>query len=470
MTDIFLQIIQMSISAGYVILAVLLCRLVLIGAPKKFSYALWSVVAFRLLCPFSFGSVLSVFNLHFGSSENAIVDFSGVPAGQSEAEGSSVNTGIPVLSAAQEAAPAHSAVTAIDILAWIWLIGIAALLAYGIISYVRLKHKMQISMTLKDNIRQADIRSPFILGFLKPTIYLPFGLDPEVEDIAIAHESCHIRRKDPIIKMLSFALLILHWFNPLCWLAFYEMEKDMEMSCDEYVLSQYEDAQKRYSLALLSFSMGKKFSLASPLAFGENNIKERIVNAMKYKRVSKLLTIAAVLVCALTIVACGTNGMTVSADTEGTAAEATEATAAAETSAAAEADEEFQFENVPIDPEEGTLTSGYGYRSGKKHEGVDFAAEEGTPIYAVADGKATIPENPGGFGKTVMIDHGNGYITFYAHCASIDVNDGAQVKAGDQIATVGKTGKATGEHLHLELRKADGSTVDPEPYYEAANK
>ena len=218
MTKLFVQILQMSISAGYVVLAILLIRLILRKAPKKYSYALWSVVAFRLLCPYSFKSVFSLFNLHFGAKENPAIDLTGVTVAPSS-EKIAVDTGIPVVSqtikqvtnvspsapvnetigetivsTAQEIVPVQQTISPVDIIAWIWFIGMIALLAYGVISYITLQRKMRMSMPLRDNIRQAYIRTPFILGFLNPTIYIPFDLEPMVENISISHERCHIRR------------------------------------------------------------------------------------------------------------------------------------------------------------------------------------------------------------------------------------------------------------------------------------
>lgn len=534
MTIIFLQILKMSISASYVVLAILLIRFLLKKAPKKYSYALWSVVAFRLACPFTINSGFSLFNLPFLNKGDNAIDLSGTPVVPSAGTNAVAGTGtadIPIISgeaATQQITAVQSTVNPLDIVVMIWIIGATVLLTYGIITYIRMKRKMEMSMPLTDNIRQAYVRTPFILGFLKPTIYIPFDLDPEVERIAISHERCHIQRGDHVIKLLSFALLSIHWFNPLCWLAYFAMEKDMEMSCDEYVLSHSDNAHKSYSLALLSFSTGKRFSLASPLAFGENNVKERVVNAMKFKNVSKLITTFAIILCLLTFVACGTNGETATstdadtvsteeaAETVETADEATEdetevvpeeakkeavsedKETAAETPAEepaekaenttvdektpqetteepaaevsneeAEADSEFKFEVSPLPGDSATyyITSGYGpHNGGQFHPGVDIASETGTPIYAVADGTVATSDWVGGSGNCVIIDHANGWSTLYAHCDTLIVSEGASVKAGDQIATVGNTGVSTGPHLHLEVRDASGEPVDPEPY------
>ena len=190
----------------------------------------------------------------------------------------------------------------------LWIAGIAAMLIYSIVSYLRVKKQANYSLPLRNNIRRMETRTPFILGLVHPTIYLPFGLDPMTENIAVSHERHHLHRKDHLVKLFSYLLLCLHWFNPLCWIAYFEMGKDMEMSCDEYVLSHYREITKDYGTALLSFSTGHRFSLASPLAFGESSIKERILNVMRYRKASRIVTVLAAVVCMAVLAACGTNG------------------------------------------------------------------------------------------------------------------------------------------------------------------
>jgi len=346
MTSFFRQIMQMSISASYVILAVLFCRLFLKHAPKKYSYLLWSVVGFRLCFPFSVSSVLSIFNLTLRRQGQTVIDLTEVPVTYETAEREILELGVPaateVLQETVRPAPVPevlpsgptgpaltpeiteiqpsvpsvteipSSVSSIDvekILCILWIIGIAAMLIYSVVSYLRVKKQSNYSLPLRDNIRRMETRTPFILGLVHPTIYLPFGLDPMTENIAVSHERHHLHRKDHLIKLFSYLLLCLHWINPLCWIAYFEMGKDMEMSCDEYVLSHYREIAKDYGTALLSFSTGRRFSLASPLAFGESSIKERILNVMRHRKASKTVTVMAAVVCIVALVACGTNGV-----------------------------------------------------------------------------------------------------------------------------------------------------------------
>jgi len=346
MTSFFRQIMQMSISASYVILAVLLCRLLLKHAPKKYSYLLWSVVGFRLCFPFSVSSVLSIFNLTLRRKGQTVIDLTEVPVTYGTAEREILELGVPAATEVLEetvrpapvpevlpsgptgpaltpeiteiqpsvpsVAEVQSAVSSVDlekILCILWIAGIAAMLIYSIVSYLRVKKQANYSLPLRDNIRRMETRTPFILGLVHPTIYLPFGLDPMTENIAVSHERHHLHRKDHLLKLFSYLLLCLHWINPLCWIAYFEMGKDMEMSCDEFVLSHYREISKDYSIALLAFSSGHRFSLASPLAFGENNVKERILNAMRHRKASKIVSVLAAGICIVVLVACGTDSV-----------------------------------------------------------------------------------------------------------------------------------------------------------------
>ena len=153
------------------------------------------------------------------------------------------------------------------------------------INYLSVKTKVEVSEHYTDNVyKNKNISTPFVLGFIKPNIYLPYNLGEEVSPYVLAHENYHIKRKDHIIKLLAYVVLSAHWFNPFCWLAFFEMTKDMEMSCDEKVLKENEGIKKNYSLVLLSFATGKKMSFTSPIAFGETSVKSRIKNVLSYKK------------------------------------------------------------------------------------------------------------------------------------------------------------------------------------------
>ncbi|SMC55075.1 M56 family metallopeptidase [Papillibacter cinnamivorans] len=321
MEGLFLKILNMSITGGYVILAVVLIRLLLRRAPKKYSYFLWAVVFFRLVCPVSFSSAISIFgikpfNMSAAQSSGAAA-LTYVPGNIGLMTQPRVTVGIPMANSLisgslPSAAPAAS-VNPLQI--WVsvgtalWFIGMAALLLYGIVSFIRVRRRMSTAVLRKDGIRQSDkIRTPFILGFFRPKIYIPFGLSEKEEEYILSHERYHLRRMDHIIKPVGFLVLVLHWFNPLVWLAYALMSRDMEMSCDEYVLAHRGGGiSAAYSTSLLSFASNRRLPSAGPLCFGETGIRERIRNALNWKRPRLWVTVAAGVLCALAIVSCAAN-------------------------------------------------------------------------------------------------------------------------------------------------------------------
>ncbi len=338
MTSLFRLMIQMSITASYVIAVVLVLRILMRRYPKKYSYYLWTAVLFRLCCPFSFRSALSIFNFSAKRGEEVIIDLTGVPVSPSLAEegiSGQFDLGSPMITeivkeAVQEtlipqepvgpelivqqqpvivpAAEQVNKISASEIAAVIWIIGIAALIMYAMISYLRLRKKLRFSVPLYGNIRQAEVESPFLMGLFKPIIYVPFEIDESALEMSIAHETYHLKRKDHWVRALSYCLLSIYWMNPLCWIAYFLMIKDMELSCDEHVLSGGKDLRAEYSNALLSLSTKRRSTIAAPVTFGGANVKERIKNAMRYKRAGKLASVIAALLCMLTLVSCAFNG------------------------------------------------------------------------------------------------------------------------------------------------------------------
>ena len=284
----FIAILNMSITASYVILFVIIARMLLKKAPKIFSYCLWATVWFRLVCPVSFSSTLSFLGL-FGANRTGYVpvDIGMMPQPQINVGMNNIDQAINRFLPAQ--AP-YASVNPMQILIYlatiIWALGMIVLLVYSVASYLSLRRKVSTAMLVTDNIYESEhIRSPFVLGLIKPRIYLPIGIAEGELSYILKHEQTHIQRFDHLIKPLSFFVLCLHWYNPLVWLAFVLMNKDMEMSCDERVLSNMgESVKKNYSGSLLSFATGRKVIGGCPLAFGESNTKSRIVNVLNYKR------------------------------------------------------------------------------------------------------------------------------------------------------------------------------------------
>jgi len=316
----FLRILNMSITASYVILAVVLMRLLLKRAPKKYAYLLWGVVAFRLVCPVSFQSIFSLFSLRpfdmsrAQSASHAALEY--IPGDIAFSSQPRITVGIPAANAflsdsLPAATPAYS-VNPLQVILTIgtilWCIGMLTMVVYGILSYGKIRHRMATAIRLEGNVYESDrVQSPFILGFFRPNIYIPFGLDEDTKRYVLTHENHHIRRLDHIIKPFAFLLLTVHWFNPLCWLAFFLMGKDMEMSCDEKVLGKEENIRKAYSTSLLSFASNRRFPSPSPLAFGETGVKSRIKNALSWRQPKVWITVLAAVLCLAVVVACAAN-------------------------------------------------------------------------------------------------------------------------------------------------------------------
>lgn len=323
MEALFLKILNMSITASYVILAVIFIRLLLKRAPKRYSYLLWSVVLFRLICPVSFSSLFSIFQTKpfdmTAAQRGGGAALSYVPVDIGYMEIPRVTVGIPtmnsIISESLPAATPYASVNPMQI--WImlgtilWCAGIASLLFYSIVTYTRLKLRMGTAVRLEGNVFESDkIRSPFILGFVRSRIYIPFGLGEQERAYILRHERFHLKRKDHLIKPLSFFVLTIHWFNPLVWLAFVLMTKDMEMSCDEKVLSETgADIVHEYSTSLLSFAANRRFPAASSLAFGETGIRERVKNILRFREPQKWVIVLAVILCVAVVVACAANPM-----------------------------------------------------------------------------------------------------------------------------------------------------------------
>lgn len=306
---VFQQVVSMSLTAGLVILAICGARLLLRQAPKKFSYWLWAGAAFRLVCPFSFPAAFSLLALAPAAQTVAetgpLTEVSYLPgAGLPAAPG--VGAADAVL---PQAAGAGQALGLWEVLGLVWLLGAAALLIGALVAYLRVKGQVATAVKFAHNVYECGaFRSPFVLGFFRPKIYIPFGLEPRQREHVLCHESAHIQRRDYLVKPLGFLLLAIHWFNPLVWLAFHLMSRDMEMSCDEKVLSQLgEEARREYSLSLLSIGSRRRFPAPNPLAFGETGVKERVVNVMKFRRAKRWVTVAAAVAVVAVTAACAAN-------------------------------------------------------------------------------------------------------------------------------------------------------------------
>ena len=289
--DPFLGVLNMSITASYVIVLVIIVRLLLKKAPKVFSYGLWSIVLFRLVCPISFPSALSFFRLLHQSSKLEYVPIDLGLMGQPQVDlgiapiNNAVNGSLPA-AATTVGASVNPMQIQLAIFSMLWMLGLACLIIYSTMSFLAFKRKIQTAIRIEDNIYECEgINTPFVIGIIKPKIYLPLGLSQSERSYVLKHEQTHIRRFDYLLKPLAYFVLCIHWFNPLVWISFLLMSRDMEMSCDESVLkSMGTDIKKEYSSSLLNFAAGKRLISGSPLAFGEVNAKSRIQNVLNYHR------------------------------------------------------------------------------------------------------------------------------------------------------------------------------------------
>lgn len=310
MAAVFLKLLNLSISASWLVLAVLVLRLVSKRSPKWMNVLLWGIVALRLVLPFSIESALSL----IPSAETvspAVVQFAPAPtitSGVSVID-NAVNPSLSEHFSAVPTASVNPLYAWTEIAGWVWLIGLEAMLLYALVSYLRLRRRVSVSLCVRENIYLCDaISSPFILGVVKPRIYLPSGLDEVQRQNVLSHERAHLARRDHWLKPLGFALLAVYWFNPALWLAYTLLCRDIELACDERVIrTMDESAVKTYSTVLLACSMPRKAVITCPLAFGEIGVKERVRNALHYKKPAFWVVAASVAVCVVVAVCFLTN-------------------------------------------------------------------------------------------------------------------------------------------------------------------
>lgn len=288
---VFSLVLTMSLSASWIAAAVLVLRLCLKRAPKWVNVLLWGIVAVRLMLPVSIESPLSL--LPRTEAILPAVTAQPIQAGTAPAVGGAA--------AAASGAAASSQPSWLSMLAWVWLAGIAVLLLYTWISTQRLRRKVREAVRLRGNIYETEhIASPFVLGVLRPRIYLPYHMDSRDREQVIAHEQAHLRRGDHVWKPLGFLLLTIHWFNPLLWLSYVLLCRDIELACDERVVRDMtREDRAAYSQALLQCSLNRRRRLVlCPLAFGEVGVRTRVKSVLRYRRPAVWLSAAAVLLCA----------------------------------------------------------------------------------------------------------------------------------------------------------------------------
>ncbi|MCI9141313.1 MAG: hypothetical protein HFH87_01665 [Lachnospiraceae bacterium] len=319
METIFLKILNMSIAAGWMILGVLLLRILLKKAPKGMRCVLWALVGIRLICPISIESVLSL-----------IPSAQTLPREILLAAEPAIESGFTVLDNVVNPGIAESfrpnvgdSVNPLQVLtyvaSWLWVMGVAAMLLYALVSCLRLRRRVRTAMKLEGNLWICDtVESPFIFGIVSPRIYLPSDLEEAQMSCITAHERAHLKRRDHWWKPLGYLLLSVYWFQPLCWIAWLFLCRDIELACDERVVREMGgEEKKRYAEVLLKCSMPRHMISACPLAFGELGVKERVKGVLRYKKPAFWLTAAAVLACGAAAVCFLTNPMEKSAEEQG---------------------------------------------------------------------------------------------------------------------------------------------------------
>lgn len=312
---LFMQILDMSIAGSFVILVVLLARLLLKKAPKVISYALWSVVLLRLLCPVSIQAPISVLPEITPVEDtytltDVPISLTGAGVAAYQAVGDMLNGGIglqhvPTINTDEQGNIEYVTSDWGDVWVlfgqYVWIMGVAVMVIYSAVTYWKLKRRLDAVIHLRENIYLADeIPSPCVIGFIKPKIYLPNSLSAQEQAYIIAHEQHHIHRCDHIIKMLAFTALAIHWMNPLVWVAFLLASRDMEMSCDEAVIRKFgPEVRADYAASLLNLATGRRIIGGTPLAFCEGDPKGRIKNLARWKKPAVWITVAAVVFCSV---------------------------------------------------------------------------------------------------------------------------------------------------------------------------
>lgn len=480
MEALFYKLTELGMAAGWLVLAVAVLRPVLKKSPKWMFCILWGLVALRLLCPVTVESPFSLL-----PAENVLpaapqVTFSWVETPPSTVPPTAVT---PVLPAAP-----------VNPLPFLWLAGTVVMLGYAGIRYLGVRRRVREAVPAGDGVFLCDrVTSPFLLGLYKPRVYLPSGLAEGDRVYVLAHEQAHLKRGDQFWKPLGFFLLAVYWFQPLLWLGYLLFCRDLELACDERVIREMGSPWKKpYSQALINCSAPSRLAVY-PLAFGEVGVKERVKNILTYRKANFWILLVTVAAIAVTGVCFLTNPVQASpAQKDGSSEHVVSTPVEPEGDdpvAATPTDDPAQDKFVDRDegegsepsedkfvdqsePEEtpqpqklcwpvqgGYIACGFGVHN---HTGMDYAfhGRSGDPIVAAADGTVVHAGWLDAGGITVILQHPDGIRTQYSHCETLAVTAGQQVTQGQQIATVGTTGRSTGPHLHFKVL-VNGQAVDP---------
>lgn len=374
--------------------------------------------------------------------------------------------------AAASAAPWYTQLTVWHLLVAVWAVGVLVLAVRAVAGYIRLRHAVALACKTGDGCYSGDcVPAPFTLGIFRPRIYLPAALTGAARQAVVLHERTHLRRHDPQIKPLFYAVVCLHWFNPLAWLAFRQLEREMESACDEAAVRDCDAAARNaYCESILQYALQGRMAPGS-LAFGQGSVKTRIVHLLHYRKIGAGALVVCAAAVGLSVTACMMQPQVEEATPE--TAETTQSEPAPQSTATPENAVTFtantaglpnldDSENSPrfLCPVEYTYVIRY---ESNIHRGDDLAADKGTPIYAAQDGVVTYADFHYSYGYCVILDHGTGpdgnrWSTLYAHMDDYTVANGQTVKAGELIGHVGSTGNSTGNHLHFEVFLNGGVT------------
>ena len=470
MKELFTGILNISISAGILIIVCTLVRLIFRRMPKFVRCLMWLLVAIRLTVPFAIESPLSLLPAkeYVTVSSNDNADVVGNAYNNTELtdkvdaqEGAELAENVATENTAET-----NNIDVMYVLSIVWLVGVVAMLIYAFVSYIRLRRLVDDAVLLRDNIYQSErAGTAFILGVIRPRIYVPYGLSLNELYMSISHEKAHISRRDHLVKPLGFIIAAVYWFNPLVWLAYILLCRDIELACDEKVIKKIGyDKKKDYSQALLNLSIPKKYISACPVAFGEVGINERIKNVLTMKKGKKIIIAVAVAICAVLAICFLTYPKKIKNNSgdvaevqasEETAEEIEEATTEETTT------ETNSSENVvecfPVIGS-GTITRQFS----EDHQSVDIAAEEGTAIVSVYDGTVEEVGSNEEEGYYIIIKNEKGCTVKYSHLKDEpNVSKGDKVNADEEVGKVGSTGNSTGPHVHIELTDENGTLIDP---------
>ena len=486
MMELFLRLFNMSITASWLILAVLVVRPFLSKAPKWIRGILWGLVGVRLMFPISFESVWSLIPSKEILVPNAVEGAAPTFTSGIEAVDVSVNTYLQQRASVEMIAAARNEFPLENLFLGIWLLGIFGFVLYSIFSYLQLHRLVLDAVKYQDNIFQSErITSPFVLGVVKPRIYVPYHLDEEALACVTAHERAHIKRKDHLIKPLGFMLASVHWFNPIVWVAYYYLCQDIELACDEKVIHELGfDKKKVYSQTLLECSAERHFVRACPVAFGEIGVGKRVKNILEMKKAKVGMVVGALLVCVVVAVCFLSNPKSEQKDVavnESTAASAgqkeeenhVEAANALETQKETEQQEkdeevvvdvncmpfkegtEYYVTAVAYDSHESEKEASNVEEGEELHISIEFLAESESEIIACASGVVKEVSSNTEKGNYIVIEDEKGYVWKYMHLETSNVKQGDKVSVGSVIGTVGNTGDSAEPNLYLETTCPD---------------